>query len=84
MLCQHEGCTRLGEDLDIDDNGPHFFYCLEHMRDAGWCPGCYRFSAGIESFEFSRSGYCDECESNPDIMGYPDEDEDSEEEWALP
>jgi predicted amidophosphoribosyltransferase len=42
---------------------PIGFFCDEHCFENGACPGCYYFLAGWESFDFSQSGYCDECDA---------------------
>lgn len=55
---------------------PTEYYCSAHASDAGFCWGCGQFWAGIESFDFSRSGLCDNCdESEPDYENYVDEDD---------
>lgn len=57
--CQKEGNAVFS--LFEPDN-PIGYYCDEHCFENGACPGCYQFLSGRESFDFSRSGYCDECE----------------------
>ena len=68
--CDFPGCHReampcwLPDDLDQ----PSEYLCLEHARQAGYCAGCGRFSAGIESFDFGRyPGYCDNCQGELEI-----------------
>lgn len=63
-LCGVRGCDRWGLPCWLPDdvwNEPSEYYCYAHMHDQGYCPGCGNFWAGIESFDFSRSGYCENC-----------------------
>jgi len=53
----------------IDANGTveDFYYCQEHCHVEGFCYGCGRFFAGIESFDFAEEqggikGLCGDCE----------------------
>jgi hypothetical protein len=48
--------------LSWSDAEPDGWYCGEHAHDAGFCPGCGLFSAGTESFDFSPTGYCENCQ----------------------
>ena len=79
LHCGHEGCesTELISCFlhDNADGTPDEYYCGEHVRDAGYCPGCGNFWAGCESFDFSPSGYCENCASE-----FDDESEDIDDE----
>ena len=67
MKCQYKGCTREGLlCIPLGDTTPCEFYCVEHAFHEGYCYACGGFFAGIESFEFSRSGLCDECQDELD------------------
>ena len=41
---------------------PEETLCFKHAREAGYCPGCGIFWAGVTSFDLSRTGYCDNCD----------------------
>jgi len=62
-ICGVQGCRNFGNECRLPDMSEEW-YCWEHMRDQGFCPGCGNFWAGIESFDFSRSGYCENCASS--------------------
>lgn len=65
VRCEEPGCTALGEELWLPDWGDGanepYHYCHEHARAHGWCPGCLGFWGGIESFDFSHTGFCESC-----------------------
>ena len=61
-LCEESGCIEWGDRYELEDE--HWYYCAEHAQRAGFCWGCGGFWAGIESFDFSRSGLCSECDYN--------------------
>ena len=68
--CQVEGCKNDAipcylSDGSIDD--PDDLLCAEHCGQEGYCWGCGRFSAGLESFDFNPRGLCSECKDNPDL-----------------
>lgn len=60
--CEHEGCRSRGQAYYISDEEQPYFYCAEHAHDGGFCFGCGGFFSGIERFDFSKSGLCDECD----------------------
>jgi hypothetical protein len=59
-ICAARGCRNFGNTCYLPD-GEEECYCYDHMRDHGFCPGCHQFWAGIESFDVSRTGYCENC-----------------------
>lgn len=63
VVCSTRGCKQMGNPCwyPDDTDRPSEYYCYSHMRNAGFCPGCGNFWAGIESFDFSRTGYCEDC-----------------------
>lgn len=77
-LCGERGCIRPANTCYLPD-GEEEFYCYDHMRDMGYCPGCGQFWAGIESFDFSRTGYCENCEG--DNCDFDDSWDDDLMEW---
>ena len=60
--CDEHGCSESGYHCELPD-GTAFAYCYAHMRANGFCRGCGLFWAGVESFDFSGHGYCDNCAS---------------------
>lgn len=73
-ICGVRECLNFGNECRLPDDSREW-YCYEHMRDQGFCPGCGNFWAGVESFDFSRSGYCENCEGdNSDFDDDWDED----------
>lgn len=76
--CGVPGCQHWGHPCWLPDaiyQEPSEYYCDAHMRDQGYCPGCGNFWAGIESFDFSRSGYCENCAAEFDDDWDADRDE---------
>lgn len=63
--CAREGCDGpafpcyLDDDLLADPQRVTEHLCPLCAHEAGYCPGCGRFWAGVESFDFS--GLCDDC-----------------------
>lgn len=78
QTCDHEGCQALGIPCYYDwtNEVPDGWYCHEHAHDAGFCPGCGLFNAGFESFDFSKTGYCESCQE--EIESEFDDDLDDE------
>lgn len=79
-MCMQEGCTCLDVTecyLPESDFGkPDEFFCAAHARENGYCVSCGVFSAGIESFEVSRTGLCEHCEDELRCeLGEYDDDE---------
>lgn len=75
-ICGVQGCRQWGNPCwlpDDDWNKPSSHYCYDHMHNQGFCPGCGNFWAGVESFDFSRSGYCENCAGD---AGLDDDDSD--------
>lgn len=70
--CQHTGedektiCQAQGNAVFsmFQPDEPIGYYCDEHCFENGACAGCYQFLAGWESFDFSQSGFCEECEED--------------------
>lgn len=63
--CSEEGCWAKGLGCYLPDNQddiPDEWVCSEHAHKAGFCWSCRQFHAGIESFDFGRSGLCYECD----------------------
>ncbi len=79
--CEHEGCKNVGDACFtlFEPDNPMGFYCSEHKRETGVCPGCNMFYAGLESFDFSETGYCAGCSEaiDSDFGG----DDDLEDDW---
>jgi hypothetical protein len=75
-VCERDGCQLPADAYSLPDEDEPSYYCGGHARQEGFCVGCGHFCAGIESFDFSRSGLCDQCE---DELG--DDDDDDEEDW---
>lgn len=64
-ICGFPGCRDFGNPCWLPDDiysRPSEHFCAAHMYDQGYCVGCGQFWAGIESFDFSRTGLCDNCE----------------------
>ena len=79
--CGVRGCRRFGNECRLPDDSREWF-CYLHMRDMGFCPGCRNFWAGVESFDFSRTGYCENCASGEDWDDdYSDYWEDDDMDW---
>jgi hypothetical protein len=78
LPCNVRGCRNAGNPCWLpDDHGkPSEHYCYNHMREQGYCPGCGLFWAGIESFDFSRTGLCENCASDAGI-----DDDDWDDDW---
>lgn len=74
-------CCRCGEKanecrINSWDIEPTEMLCGTHAREAGYCPGCGLFWAGVESYDFSGSGLCEHCtEEVRADSGEPDEPE---------
>lgn len=75
--CTVEGCPHPAipcwlpdSDYGVDD--PDDLLCADHCAEQGYCWGCGRFYAGMESFDFNPRGLCENC---ADEFAKPDEDE---------
>ena len=79
-LCGERGCKQPANACYFPDDSRQF-YCYNHMRDMGFCPGCGQFWAGVETFDFSRTGYCENCEG--DNFDF-DEDLEEWDDWFDP
>ena len=82
-VCEHSSCDRRGRGcwLPDDTEAPTDWLCDEHAVAAGYCAACRTFWAGIESFDSSPTGLCENCIAGED---YDDEaDEDDYERWCL-
>ena len=72
-ICQHEGCTNPGQPCELPwvigppDKEPEYeYFCSMHAQEHGYCWMCGYFWRGAESFEFSKSGLCENCKSELD------------------
>jgi len=87
--CQHENCWKrnavpcfLEMQYTGESNKPDYYYCGTHCHQEGFCWSCGQFWAGIENFDFSRSGLCMNCEDAGDYDDPADPYAYSEEiEW---
>jgi hypothetical protein len=63
--CWEPGCDRDGAAVFAPwEDQPCAAYCGEHAAKNGFCRGCGYFSAGFESFDFSkRPRFCSDCVS---------------------
>lgn len=85
--CQERNCSMPGNPCflpDLDGSGQDtdvsYWYCSTHARKNGFYPGCGQFWAGVESFDFSPTGYCENCRTC-----FEDDDyEDDEYDYDLP
>jgi len=68
--CWQPGCTetdtikcRVYERDEADGKWkPDIFrYCHDHAKENGFCYCCGELCAGIESYEFTHPGLCDNC-----------------------
>lgn len=75
--CQTEGCKEPAIPCYLSGSGPpdepDDLLCAEHCTDEGYCWGCGNFWAGIETFDFSPDGLCENC--GPEIRESEDYDE---------
>jgi len=75
--CNHKDCQSEGFPCFSiwEPDTPIGYFCEDHMRSEGCCPGCHQLMAGFESFDFSKSGYCENCEEaiKEDLGEYDDE-----------
>jgi hypothetical protein len=79
--CQHEGCENDGDPCYImGDDEPSHYYCIGHMYEEGFCPGCNLFWSGVESFDFSPAKLCSNCKDNIDYE-LSDDDYFDEDDW---
>lgn len=84
--CEHsdretgESCQAEGNAIFtlFDPDKPIGYICDKHCRENGACPGCYYFLAGLESFDFSQTDYCEECQEEFDQEFSNDDDDDGE------
>lgn len=78
--CQHEGCREKGHPcyLPMSDQ-PDELLCWHHSRQAGYCPSCGLFWAGVDSFDFSQSEVCENCRH--EFINDSGEYDDDEEMW---
>lgn len=84
--CQHKGCikTNVIPCYLPSHQGPFDYYhadtwlCPEHCLEEGFCCGCGQFWAGIESFDFSSTGLCDNCQAEAEH-----DDDDSDDDYPF-
>lgn len=76
---------RIWKELNKNGAADTFdYYCAEHCQKNGYCYGCGEFWAGSESFDFSRSGLCSNCQS--EVEDYIDDEDyysDPYNDWTL-
>lgn len=80
--CEADGCREAGSEcyMDAAEGEEHTVdarLCAQHASEAGFCHGCGQFWAGVESFDFSRSGLCEHCQDGQ--SGFPDDEFDDDE-----
>lgn len=82
--CEYPGCTEpgypcsLNDDLLAEPQRVTEYLCATHASERGYCWGCGRFWAGVESFDFRPSGLCDDCQAERDYDAGADEEEDED------
>lgn len=82
--CNEEGCTKIGRPCYLSplNQAPDDWYCDEHCHDAGYCPNCGLFNAGIESFDFSKNGLCESCTEMLEAESGDYDDYDDDDDWG--
>lgn len=65
-ICELAGCRQPATacyypDTDLMVSRPDAMLCVDHAFAAGFCWGCGRFWAGLESFDFNRHKLCPDC-----------------------
>lgn len=73
-VCQRCGERAIECRLQSWNKRPDEMLCPQHARKAGYCPGCGQFWAGVDSFDFSRSGLCEHCQVEVESDNYELED----------
>lgn len=79
--CQEEGCKNHGKPYILrgyyldDEPDSIYWYCWEHAKPNGFCPGCGEFWGGTESFDFGP-GYCSNCAPEFEEDYYDEDAED--------
>lgn len=79
--CQHEGCKNEGVQCQLPDYRDGSiqieFFCGEHAHLNGYCRCCGQFWAGVDAFDFNKSGLCPHCQDEVDEDFYePEADPD--------
>jgi hypothetical protein len=74
-ICEARDCRNFGDTCYFPDYSEAHF-CWQHKRDNGFCPGCGHFWAGIGTFDFSRTGYCENCERDNFDLDWEEYDDD--------
>jgi hypothetical protein len=74
FVCERAGCELPADAYSLHVWLPPSYYCGGHAREEGFCVGCGQFCAGIESFDSSRSGLCEQCEGDLGDEDLDDED----------
>lgn len=89
-ICQEPGCWHRDSvpcyvtDWDEPSDGkPDYYYCTIHAHGEGLCWMCGGFYAGMESFDFSRDGLCDNCQDQWEAET-GDRDYDDDDWWEEP
>lgn len=62
--CEHDGCTDDGFECRLlaTNDVPDEILCPKHAADAGYCPTCGTFWAGVDDWAFQLfRGICENC-----------------------
>lgn len=86
--CSKPGCWAKGMACFYPNGAdalPDEWVCAEHCHDAGYCRCCGNFWAGVDSFDFSRNGLCENCNAmlGDDSVEFDIEDGDFDEYGPL-
>ena len=68
-FCEYNRCNSEAEEYILEDWDEvknqilpvSFWYCPEHAKNGGFCLWCGGFWGGVEFFEVSESGVCENC-----------------------
>ena len=77
IVCQSPGCQeeaiecRIKPGSVVDDH-----LCPQHASEAGYCACCGDFWAGVNSFDFAKSGLCEHCEAELEAESEEIDDDD--------
>jgi len=81
--CMEEGCwneaiaCRLVDYFASEPKETTEWFCVDHCHQNGYCYMCGEFWGGVEYFEFSKTGLCENCQSELEAeLNNPDDLED--------